>query len=729
MSPELQLLANRYLGKSKRVFKPKAPPRRDRTVSSTQASEAPNSGPVSARETPDRSFQLTPSSSVALAPGTNVAPQSLSAYAASDPLEAAATANNASFKSNAEITTEVPEASALQPPISGQTSIDASAHLEHLDYNSPSLTKSTPQEAIPSSEVPVFRSIEVPQAIIQAGPSQLSDERDNLPSLARIAQNVPTGNELHSDTESSANGLLQLSRPDQAFTQSLTSPASQETGNRLSASPSEILAHQKRRKRQESSQVLGADEHETDRSDDVRSSQNVAHQLNALSSAVHKTPIATQKRNRDQSSGHSREVSITGAKRRKNLREGRSTQEGRENNQEQAQNDIQAAPTGAGQPRRSGRKNVRRKRQRTPDDAEHRKIAPTEVVMSDLCVDTQQGKISSREMRLRERDKDLADQKKEAAQTEARRQLEGFMEDPTGSQPAAPEQASQSNEQRNGVASNSNLKVLSAPKGRRRPTTKVVEGRIVQIEDAHIIDRHDLQNNPNLAYNENATATVEDDLTKRINSATFSKRKSPSKWTFEMTQLFYNGLRYFGMDFQMLTLLFPDKSRHQLKLKFNKEQRADVRLIDQILKERAPIPSVEELQKMSGKVFRSTEEVYKELEQKKQELLESSRKEEEMAEEARKAREKEINEEGTSLGVDIAPREVIESDGDGHTSEDEHGEGIKGASALSQVEAAGEDSPHDSTNNNRTADVAEANCEVSESEGQDDDHDQGDGTT
>ena len=343
------------------------------------------------------------------------------------------------------------------------------------------------------------------------------------------------------------------------------------------------------------------------------------------------------------------------------------------------------------QPQPNKRRSRRRKREKTPDNAEQQKITPTKVTMSDLCAEPAQGKVSSRETRLRERDKELAQQRKETGQAKARKQAQDFMENPTGA--AQPAQAS--GEQSENVPSRSPDNLPPPPSRRRAPMTQVVDGRIVQIDNSHIIDRHNLQENPGLAYDENASAVVEDDLTKRINSATYSKRVAPSRWTSELTELFYDGLRYFGMDFSLMTVLFPGRNRRQLKMKFIREQRADQNFINQVLKDRKPIPDVAELQERSGRVFRSAEDVYRELEKAKEQLMEAHRKDEQMAEEARKEREKEIEKEGAALGVGIAPRADSESTEGESESEDEQSEVIVDDSHLTDLKKATDEADED----------------------------------
>ena len=313
-----------------------------------------------------------------------------------------------------------------------------------------------------------------------------------------------------------------------------------------------------------------------------------------------------------------------------------------------------------------------RKRQHSPDNAEDLTITATELKMSELCKDRRQGRLSTREMRLRDRDKELAEQKKEAAQENARQQAQDFMDNPedTPRRAGTTEEAHQDNVG-SPVRAPSQASNRNEDDGSATLVTKIVNGQIVPIESSYIIDRHEQANN--VDPDDSASVIVEDDLTKRINSATYGKRRPSARWTVDMDELFYDGLRYFGMDFTMIQTLFPKKSRHQIKTKFIKEQRADLNFINQVLQDRKPVPDAEELQKRSGKRLREPSEVYEELAANEAQLREVHRKEEEAQKEAQRQRDKQVEEEGARLGAAIAskkgkrPSIEIDSDTDSDT--------------------------------------------------------------
>ncbi|KAF3336265.1 Transcription factor TFIIIB component B'' [Carex littledalei] len=60
---------------------------------------------------------------------------------------------------------------------------------------------------------------------------------------------------------------------------------------------------------------------------------------------------------------------------------------------------------------------------------------------------------------------------------------------------------------------------------------------------------------------------------KKLNYHTYMNRTSSSRWTQSETELFYKGIRQFGTDFAMIQQLFPNRTRHQIKLKFKSEDK------------------------------------------------------------------------------------------------------------------------------------------------------------
>ena len=70
----------------------------------------------------------------------------------------------------------------------------------------------------------------------------------------------------------------------------------------------------------------------------------------------------------------------------------------------------------------------------------------------------------------------------------------------------------------------------------------------------------------------------------RLNSATYSRRTNPERWSYADTELFYKALREFGTDFSLIERLFPGRNRRQVKRKWLKEERLNPARVEEALK-------------------------------------------------------------------------------------------------------------------------------------------------
>ncbi|XP_042511437.1 uncharacterized protein LOC122086583 isoform X2 [Macadamia integrifolia] len=59
----------------------------------------------------------------------------------------------------------------------------------------------------------------------------------------------------------------------------------------------------------------------------------------------------------------------------------------------------------------------------------------------------------------------------------------------------------------------------------------------------------------------------------KLNYHSFMDRTPSETWSKQDTELFYGAIRQFGTDFAMIQQLFPGRTRHQVKLKYKKEER------------------------------------------------------------------------------------------------------------------------------------------------------------
>lgn len=96
---------------------------------------------------------------------------------------------------------------------------------------------------------------------------------------------------------------------------------------------------------------------------------------------------------------------------------------------------------------------------------------------------------------------------------------------------------------------------------------------------------------------------------RRITSATYARHKRGDKWKDEEISLFYKGLRMFGCDFTMISLLFPTRTRREIRNKFKREEKENKLKIDHALKNRIPIDMelVMKLSKQKESLMKSKE--------------------------------------------------------------------------------------------------------------------------
>ena len=253
-------------------------------------------------------------------------------------------------------------------------------------------------------------------------------------------------------------------------------------------------------------------------------------------------------------------------------------------------------------------KRRRRKREVTPDGAETVEILPNVVKMSELCKDLKTGKKSKRETELR---------RLEAAEEERKHKAQE--EGSTKGTPA--KKASEPSSTKEGPSAD--------PKPQNGPVMRIVNGEIVLDAASLEVDRHadaarsagDLED------------VVENQLTRKINQATYGKRTKTESWDEDMTDLFYRGLRMFGTDFMVISKLFPGRSRRQIKLKFNNEERRDPQRIKDTLWGPREIIDIATYSEMTNTVYDDPKVIQQELDDEKKLIEEQHAKEKQLQEE------------------------------------------------------------------------------------------------
>ncbi|KAL4759950.1 transcription factor TFIIIB subunit BDP1 [Aspergillus foveolatus] len=246
------------------------------------------------------------------------------------------------------------------------------------------------------------------------------------------------------------------------------------------------------------------------------------------------------------------------------------------------------------------RKRRTRNREPTPEGAELIEIAPAVVKMSDLCKDTRTGKRSKRETELRAHELAEAERKKA--------QQEGGQKDETAVKQALDESVLK--EDQTGSTPNK-----SSQAG---PVMRIVNGEIVLDAASLQVDRHaDAERN-----GDDLEDVVENSLTRKVNQATYGKRSKTESWDEDMTELFYRGLRMFGTDFMVISKMFPGRSRRQIKLKFNNEERrAPQRIRETLLGPRESI-DINTYSEMTNTVYDDPRLIQQELDEEKKRIEE-----------------------------------------------------------------------------------------------------------
>ena len=219
-------------------------------------------------------------------------------------------------------------------------------------------------------------------------------------------------------------------------------------------------------------------------------------------------------------------------------------------------------------PKEPGERRTRR-RAETPPDAEERKIQEDVVKMKDLCKDLKTGKKSKKYKELESTDWNevVRRQRAHKAELKARR--------------ASGQPVDETTEQRLDRL----WQTSGAARSMAAPQMRIVDGQIVLDEESLRVDRHQRD-----AIEEGNMEVVEENQHSRlVNSGTWSKHEKGDRWESAATERFYETLSMFGTDFEMISKLFPGRTRRQIKNKYNCEERKNPKRITLALKHRVAV--------------------------------------------------------------------------------------------------------------------------------------------
>ena len=267
----------------------------------------------------------------------------------------------------------------------------------------------------------------------------------------------------------------------------------------------------------------------------------------------------------------------------------------------------------------------RSKRSITPEDAENARIAPSEIRMIELCRDNGVGKKSIREQELREMDRAASVKKKRQELQERMQQV-----NPSNLNGSA-EPSPMGDDRQERQAEREQALIFSVP------NTIIVNGQIQVDEDSLQIDRHAaaaVERN-----NEELEPIDENDLSRKITSASWLNRDKSGGWNEILQDRFYQGLRMFGTDFELISKMFPGKSRHAIKLKFCREEKLDyARVKAALLGEKLPVV-LEEYERMTGVEYEDPKELERVMEEDRKKLEEEQLAEKQAIEKTQRDRE------------------------------------------------------------------------------------------
>ena len=223
--------------------------------------------------------------------------------------------------------------------------------------------------------------------------------------------------------------------------------------------------------------------------------------------------------------------------------------------------------------------------------AERHTIVPTEVTMSQLTRDTGLGKRSRVEAALGEINWVEVKKKQQEAEAVAEKQRQMDKEERRTGRTARSkdDQAAQAN-----------------------PHLVLRNGQIVVDDESRVLDRHE---GVHKAAAEVVEATEENRITRRINQFTVGRPRGIAKkgrWDESMTELFHKGLRMFGTDFMMISKMFPGMSRRHIKLKYTREERANVSRVYDSLNTREEVDIIE-FSRISDCVYEDPAKIHEEL--------------------------------------------------------------------------------------------------------------------
>lgn len=138
---------------------------------------------------------------------------------------------------------------------------------------------------------------------------------------------------------------------------------------------------------------------------------------------------------------------------------------------------------------------------------------------------------------------------------------------------------------------------------------KSKDGRILLDQESQHLDRH-----ANNKAEDTPVSTREiDRYSTIINSYSFSTKERQERWTEAETLQFYQALSVWGTDFNLISHMFPTRSRHQIKTKFKYEEKRNPTKVQLYLVHRRKV-DITDYAKISGTEIVKLEDLEQDLE-------------------------------------------------------------------------------------------------------------------
>ncbi|RMD44408.1 hypothetical protein DV735_g663, partial [Chaetothyriales sp. CBS 134920] len=285
------------------------------------------------------------------------------------------------------------------------------------------------------------------------------------------------------------------------------------------------------------------------------------------------------------------------------------------------------------------------RRGHTPEDAENFEIDADNVQMGDLTKDSGLGKRSETGKRL------------EAEWAEIKERWEDHAAN--NRQAALNKRAKESEQQKQAA------ELGAEPVA---PMMTIVNNQIVFVEGAREVSFHD--NHEQRAEEGAQAAKVDEPIYRYVNQNRIGKKAGRLggkvvRWDDDSTDLFYKGLRMFGTDFEMIAnLLFPGKTRKEIKDKFVREERKNHARVIENTRQREVVDLDELIRASEIGELKDPEQVLREMQAEEEKLR-------------RQYEEKRAHQNGEVLGdLDEADQALpsIENDGTGEGLDEEDDE-------------------------------------------------------